>query len=253
MTLAICLAIFVGLSVGLLGAGGSLLAVPILKYAALFNTQQAVATSLVTVGTVSALGVGLAAKEGRVRFRLGLAFASMTVVGTWVGVQIASKIGDTVQMSLFVGILLLAIFRMLGKRNRPDSHHTPDVAAPAGLSQRGVAALKAFTVGILTGLVGVGGGFLIVPALVTLFGLPMKQATGTSLLVIVFSSCVGVLGYSSMVRFDWLFSLKFCAMATLGLVLGFQLSKQLSGKRLSDVFVAMLIVVCGFILSQEIV
>jgi len=245
VTLALFLAIFVGLSVGLLGAGGSLLAVPILKYAAHLSTQQAVATSLVTVGSVSALGVVFAAKDGRVHFRLGLAFASMTIVGTWVGVQIAALLQETVQLSLFVLILLFAIYRMLKKRLRPEEQESQQS------SHRGIAALKALVVGILTGLVGVGGGFLIVPALVTLFGLPMKQATGTSLVVIVFSSCMGVLGYSSVVTFDWLFSLKFCAMAALGLMLGFQLSKRMSGQRLSDVFVAVLIGVCTFILSQE--
>ena len=250
MSVALLLAVLVGLSVGLLGAGGSLLAVPILKYAALLNTQEAVATSMVTVGAVSALGVVLAARDGRVRLKLGLAFALVTVVGTWVGVHIASQISELTQMSLFILVLFLAIVRMIKKRLRHALEEPVSRSAEAS-GGRALAAAKAFSVGILTGLVGVGGGFLIVPALVTLFDLPMKQATGTSLLVIVFSSSIGVWGYSSLVNIDWLFALRFCGMATLGLMLGFQLSKKLSGQKLSDVFVAVLIVVCAFTLSRE--
>lgn len=232
------LATLVGLSLGLLGSGGSILAVPILKYVAHLSAREAVATSLATVGAVSLVGTILAAREKRVLWRQGLLFAAMATVGTFLGVELAQLLSEKAQMGAFVLVMGYAVVRMFSSgESRQESE--PE----SGLLS---AIAKALAVGILTGVVGVGGGFLIVPALVALFGLPMKKATGTSLLVITINSIVGTISYSQSVSLDWLFTLKFVLAAVTGLVFGIQWSKSVPEKRLKRVFAYLLAVVCVY-------
>ena len=149
------MASLVGLSLGLLGSGGSILAVPVLKYTAGLSAKQAVATSLATVGSVSLVGALLAWREGRVAWRGASLFSVVATVGTYGGVQIAHRLSDATLMGIFVAVMVYAVVRMLREKKSTD-----EATGTAG------AVGKALGVGILTGVVGVGGGFLIVPALV---------------------------------------------------------------------------------------
>lgn len=238
--LSYLLASLVGLSLGLLGSGGSILAVPILKYTAGLSAKQAVATSLATVGSVSLVGAVLAWREGRVAWREASLFSLVATVGTYAGVQVAHRLSDRVQMAVFVAVMAYATVRML-----QASSSTEESGGTTG------ATAKALGVGILTGVVGVGGGFLIVPALVALFHLPMKKATGSSLVVISINSFVGTLSYSSEVPLDWLFTAKFVTAAVIGLLLGMRWARQMSDGKLQKVFAVLLAVVCAYMGVRE--
>lgn len=240
------LAILVGLSLGMLGSGGSILAVPILKYAGGLTAKEAVATSLATVGAVSFVGGLLAWREGRVAWKEAALFSFVATGGTFLGVKAAAGLSDKVQMGIFVVVMAYAVFRMVSKKSSTCGDDE-DEQQGGGLS----AFTKALGVGVLTGVVGVGGGFLIVPALVALFGLPMKRATGTSLVVIFANCLVGTLTYSGSIEMDWMFTAFFSGAAVLGLVVGMKWAKSLPDTRLRTAFAALVGVVCLYTVARE--
>lgn len=237
--LALILAGVVGLSLGLLGAGGSILAVPILRYAAGLTARQAVATSLATVGSVALVGALMAWKEGRLRIKSALQFSMLASVGTFVGVQVANRLPDKLQMALFLVVLVGALFAM--KRQAPATLN-PGRAKTVG---------QALGVGVLTGLVGVGGGFLIVPALVSIYGLPMKEATGTSLAVIAITSFIGMVSYSQSMTLDWSFTLQFVGSSLVGLFVGLSLGSKVESETTERIFFATLLCVGVYTLVSE--
>lgn len=231
----------IGLSLGLLGSGGSVLAVPILKYSAGLSAKQAVATSLATVGAVSTVGSLIAWRQQRVAWREAALFSLLATLGTFAGVQVANLLSDQVQMAIFALIMTYALVRMTGSPKLTEADSESPVKAIA----------KALGVGLLTGVVGVGGGFLIVPALVALFGLTMKRATGTSLVVITVNSLVGALAYSGHIALDWVFTLKFALVAVMGLLVGVGWAQRLSEERLKFWFAALLTLVLLYTIGQE--
>lgn len=237
--LALILAGVVGLSLGLLGAGGSILAVPILRYAAGLTARQAVATSLATVGSVALVGALMAWKEGRLRIKSALQFSMLASVGTFVGVQVANRLPDKLQMALFLVVLVGALFAM--KRQAPATLN-PGRAKTVG---------QALGVGVLTGLVGVGGGFLIVPALVSIYGLPMKEATGTSLAVIAITSFIGMVSYSQSMTLDWSFTLQFVGSSLVGLFVGLSLGSKVESDTTERIFFTALLCVGVYTLVSE--
>jgi uncharacterized membrane protein YfcA len=232
--LTLLLAMLVGLSLGLLGAGGSVLAVPILRYVAGLSAKQAVATSLATVGAISLVGGLLAWKEGRLRWRQALEFALIASLGTFLGVQLASGLSDKVQMGLFLLVMAGALVVMRRPRR---------LAPSSGGQAWYVLWGQALAVGVLTGVVGVGGGFLIVPALVAIYSLPIKDATGTSLAVIAFNSLVGMVSYSQALELDWRFTLEFVAAALAGLLGGLAIGRKVESRTTEQAFLAVLVAV----------
>ncbi len=241
--LSYVLAVLVGISLGMLGSGGSILAVPILKYAAGLSAKEAVATSLATVGSVAFVGSLIAWREGRVAWKAGALFAVVATAGTVLGVKIATALSDKVQMGIFVAVMVYAVVRMLKQDDAEESATEQE--------SRVSAVLKALAVGVLTGVVGVGGGFLIVPALVTLFRLSMKTATGTSLVVICVNSLIGAIAYSGTVSLDWTFTAYFSGAAIIGLVAGNLWAQKISEDRLKKIFAGLVAVVCLYTAAQE--
>lgn len=236
------LAALVGLSLGLLGAGGSILAVPILRYAGGLSAKHAVATSLATVGAVSLVGALVAWREGRLRWREGLSFSVLASLGTLAGVRLAAGLSDRVQMALFLAVMAVAWVSM--RRGAPaDSSRGPGSRW---------AWLQAVGVGVLTGLVGVGGGFLIVPALMAIYRFPVKEATGTSLSVIAFNSGIGVVAYSGAIALDVPFTLGFVAAAVVGLLAGLALGRRVSNRRTESLFQGAILGVGLYTLWREV-
>ena len=146
--------------------------------------------------------------------RIALVFTLLATVGTFLGVELAQRMPEKVQMGLFISIMFVATIRMFRKKKPGEAEQ--EKSEPKGTS----LFLRAFSVGVLTGIVGVGGGFLIVPALVALFHLPMKKATGTSLAIVAVNSMVGTLKYSQSVSLDWSFTGGFVGAALGGLFVG---------------------------------
>ncbi|TVQ21768.1 MAG: sulfite exporter TauE/SafE family protein [Leptolyngbya sp. DLM2.Bin15] len=246
------LAGLIGLSLGLIGGGGSILAVPVLVYVMGVPAKAAIAMSLVIVGAVSLVGAIPHWRMGNVRFKTALLFGPAAMAGAYLGARLAALpwITETVQMGLFAVTMLAAALLMIRKRGNPEAIAPESV--PHAHKHRWVwIAVEGLAVGVLTGLVGVGGGFAIVPALVLLGNVPMKQATGTSLLIIAMKSVTGFLGYLGQVTLDWPLMLGFTLAAMLGMVLGVQLLPSIKAQDLQKGFGYLLFVMAGFILWQN--
>lgn len=241
--LGLALAALIGLSLGLLGGGGSILTVPILVYVLGFEAKEAIAASLVVVGATSLFGALGHWRAGRVRPRTALAFGLVAMLGAFAGARLAGLLSGTLQLAVFAVVMLAAAVSMFRGRAEGD-----ESAPPRPLP---LIVLAGLAVGVLTGVVGVGGGFLIVPALVLLARLPMKQAVGTSLVVIAMNSAAGFTGYLGRVPIRWGFLLAFTAVAILGILLGTRLVRHVSADALRRAFAVFLLVMGAFILYKN--
>ncbi len=238
--LGLSLALVIGISLGLLGGGGSVLTVPIFHYILGYGVKSSIAMSLAVVGVTSAAGALGRLRTGELNGRAVLTFAPVAMLGTFLGARLALLVPAVAQLVLFAVTMLAAAFFMW--RGRPA-----DAAAPARPHVL-LVALIGGAVGILTGLVGVGGGFLIVPALVLLLGVPVKEAVGTSLGVIALNSASGFAGYWGKVEIDLGFMAAFTALAIVGVLIGTRLGRQVSPGNLRRGFAVLLVVVGSAIL-----
>lgn len=191
----------IGLMLGLLGGGGSILTVPIFVYVLGFGPKESIAMSLAVVGATSLVGAAGHWRLGHVRIQVALVFGVIAMVGTFIGTRLATRLTGTEQLVIFALAIVVAAGVMLSRR-RTDMAHTPAGSPGPSSSSFALIAAQALVVGLLTGLVGIGGGFLIVPALVW-SGLAMRQATGTSLMAIAMNCAVGFFGYLGQVQIAW--------------------------------------------------
>lgn len=250
-------AVAIGISLGLLGGGGSVLALPVLVYVMEIPPKSAIAMTLVIVGTVSLLGIIPHAQRGNLNLRVGAIFGSATMVGAFLGARLAVLpfITSSIQMVLFGLAMLIAAGFMIYRSSSPKSPESEDelqeYIKPAcrycwlWLMTEGIA------VGILTGLVGVGGGFAIVPALVLLGNIPMGEAIGTSLVIITANSIAGFLGYLGKVELDWNVVISFTFLAGIGTVIGGYLAQFVPARQLQKSFGYFLLAVAAFVLVQN--
>ncbi|MGB0970966.1 MAG: sulfite exporter TauE/SafE family protein [Mycobacterium sp.] len=249
MTLTIVLAVFVGISLGMLGGGGSILTVPLLAYVAGMDAKQAIATSLLVVGVTSGISAISHARAGRVQWRTGLIFGGVAMAGAYGGGLLARFIPGAVLLTGFAIMMIgtaVAMLRGRKKTEGPDGtgrgHHLPIATIIA----------EGVVVGFATGLVGAGGGFLVVPALVLLGGLPMPVAVGTSLIVIAMKSFAGLAGYLSSVQIDWAVALAVTTAAVVGALLGARLTGKINPETLRKAFGWVVLAMASVILAQEI-
>ncbi|MCY1040770.1 sulfite exporter TauE/SafE family protein [Corallococcus sp. bb12-1] len=246
------LAALIGVSLGLLGGGGSILTVPLFIYVLGFGAKESIAMGLAVVGVTSLFGAVHHWRHGNVQLRAAGVFGAMAMAGTYAGARLAVFIPGAVQLVLFASVMLVAAFFMF-RNGRRDAVLAARKQAEAGPRKAPVPVMvaAALAVGGLTGLVGVGGGFLIVPALVLLMGLPMKQAVGTSLLVIALNSFVGFAGYLGHVDVRWGFLAAFTAVAVVGILVGSRASHHVSPAVLKQTFSVFLVVMGLFILYRN--
>jgi len=246
LALTVVLAVGIGISLGLLGGGGSILAVPLLVYVANLPAKEAIATSLLVVGVTSAVGVIPHARAGRVRWRTGVIFGLAGMTGAYAGGRLAGYIPASVLLGGFAVMMLATAAAMIpGRRShagKPVPHELPFVRVVVD----GVA------VGLVTGLVGAGGGFLVVPALALLGGLPMPVAVGTSLLVIAMKSFAGFAGYLSATSIDWTLAAAVTAAAVLGSLAGAKLAGRIREDLLRKAFGWFVVAMGSFVLAQQI-
>lgn len=243
--LTLALAVLVGVSLGLLGGGGSILTVPLLVYVAGQDPKAAIATSLLVVGVTSAAGALTHARAGRVQWRTGLIFGAAGMVGAYGGGRLAEFIPGTWLLLAFATIMAVTAIAML--RGRREPAHDPDHQMRVGR-----IVLDGVVVGVVTGLVGAGGGFLVVPALALLGGLPMSIAVGTSLVVIAMKSGAGLLGYLASTSVDWALAGGVTAMAVVGSVIGGRLADRVPEDKLRKGFGWFVAVMAAVMLVQEI-
>ncbi|WP_437586654.1 TSUP family transporter [Sorangium sp. So ce1000] len=245
MLLALLLSSFIGLSLGLLGGGGSIITVPILIYALHVSAKSAIAMSLAVVGVTSAGAAITHARAGNVRWRVAALFGGAGMAGAFAGGQLAQLVPGWLLLSGFGAMMLLTAAAML--RGRKPSRTTDE-----GAMKPGRALLDGMAVGLVTGMVGAGGGFLVVPALVLLGGLPMHAAIGTSLVVFSMKSFAGFAGYLGHVSIDWPLTALMSAAAIAGSAAGGKLSARVPQERLRQGFAWFVVVMGVFLLGRQI-
>lgn len=243
--LVLILAVAVGLSLGLLGGGGSILTVPLLTYVAGMDPKQAIASSLFIVGATSVLSTFTHARAGNVQWRTGVIFGVASMAGAFLGGIAGGYIPGVVLMILFALMMIATSIAMIrGRKNRAATD--PKAQLPMGK-----VIAEGLVVGAVTGLVGAGGGFLVVPALALLGGLPMPIAVGTSLLVIAMKSFAGLAGYLTTVTIPWPLVLGVTGMAVIGALIGARLTRVVPEKALRKGFGVFVLLMGLFVLSQE--
>ena len=228
LVISVALMLIVGLSLGLLGSGGSIIALPVLVYVAGIPVKQAVAMSLVVVGVTAAFG---AVVQGRLRGidrRAAIVFALTGMVGAFFGAKLTHLVAEPILLLLFGSLMITAGTRLLTRR--------PLATAAEHTCRVGACLLAGLTVGLLTGFLGIGGGFLIVPALLLFAGTDMKRAVPTSLSVIAANAAGGVLGQLHAASLPWGKTGVLLLAALLGTLAGSALTNRLSSAVLQRVF-----------------
>ncbi|MFE5941804.1 sulfite exporter TauE/SafE family protein [Streptomyces sp. NPDC056480] len=250
--LVVAASLLIGVSLGVLGGGGSILTVPILVYLAGQGTKEAIAASLFVVGVTSLAALVPHARARRVRWRTGLLFGAFSMAGAYGGGRLAEHVPGTVLLVGFALMMLATAVAML----RPRHGREPGRPGPARSEQGGRPALaglaaKGLAVGAVTGLVGSGGGFLVVPALAVLGGLPMGLAVGTSLLVIAMNSFAGLAGHLAGVTIEWGLALTVTAAAVIGGTAGARLAGRIPQDTLRAAFGWFVVVMGVLVLAQQ--
>jgi uncharacterized membrane protein YfcA len=245
-------ALLVGLSLGLLGSGGSILTVPVLIYLAGESEKVAIAESLGIVGAISFAGFIPYALKQKVHWRSVILFGLPGMAGTYGGAMIAEFVSGTFQLLLFAGVMLIAAIMMFR-----DKNHLKSAGEIETVHAWWKIVLEGLAVGVLTGLVGVGGGFLIVPALVLLGGLPMGLAVGTSLLIITLKSFSGFYKYLDVLNgldlsVNWQLVLVFSLIGAVGSLIGNKVAGKISNERLKKGFAGFLVLMGGYIIFMNI-
>ncbi|GHE03248.1 sulfite exporter TauE/SafE family protein [Streptomyces alanosinicus] len=243
--LALIAGAVIGLALGALGGGGSVLAVPALIYLLGFTPVAATTASLVIVSVTSATALSAHARDGHVRWRTGLLFAAAGIGPAMLGGALAGRLPAAVLTLTFALVAAVAALRML--RPGPAAENTAPV-------RPGRAAAAGAGLGAVTGVLGVGGGFLAVPALVNVLGMRMRAAVGTSLLVITVNSLAALAMRAGTAEgLDWAVIAPFAGAAVLGAWDGKRLSARLPGGVLQRVFAFVLLAVAGVMLLDAVV
>lgn len=258
IALTLALAVLVGVSLGLLGGGGSILAVPLLVYVAGLGTKESIATSLLVVGVTSLAAIVRHARAGRVRWRTGLTFGAAAMVGAYLGGLLGARIPGTWLLIGFAVMMLATAGAMIRGRRAGNSTPgttpgtSPVAPEPAAPELPVIKVLaEGVVVGLATGMIGAGGGFLVVPALVLLGGLPMPVAVGTSLLVIAMKSFAGLAGYLTSVQIDWPLAAAVTVAAVAGSLIGARLVRFIQADSLRRGFGWFVLVMGMVVLAQE--
>ena len=249
-------ALFIGLVLGLTGGGGSILTVPILVYLMSISPVTATAYSLFIVGTTSTFGAIQNYRKNLVDIKNGFIFAIPSFVAVYLTrkyilpeipkIILESPIlitKDTFLMLFFAVIMIFGALSVLKKKSQDTQNEEKRNLILIGI--------QTFTIGIIIGLVGAGGGFLIIPSLILFAKLPMRKAVGTSLFIIAMNSLVGFIGDVQNLEIDWTFLLTFSAISVVGIFIGMYLTKYTNESQLKKIFAYFVLVMAAIILLKE--
>jgi len=252
---AILAGLATGIVLGIFGSGGSIITTPALLYLLNVEPKSAIAMSLGIVAITATITALQHWHKGNVNLKVTAVFGLFGIAGTYAGARLGVITPVVVQLTLFALVMYAAAWKML-RPSQPKAHRSAGAAAVAEevcTSGRCMVhvAIHGIVVGALTGLVGVGGGFLIVPALVLLSRLPMKQAIGTSLAIVAIKSYAGFAGYMGDVPVDYRLMAVFTAVAIVGSFAGTQVAHRISGNALKKGFAIFLMLVATYILANQ--
>lgn len=250
----------IGISLGLIGGGGSILTVPVLVYLFGVNAVEATAYSLFIVGTTSLVGTFPKYKEGVVNVKTGLIFGAPSILAVyltrkWLVPAIPDVVFTLGEHEVTKSILLMLLFAVLMVFASVSMIRDKKASQPADQTSKGLnypmILAEGAIVGVLTGLVGAGGGFLIIPALVLFTGLPMKEAVGTSLMIIAVKSLIGFTGDLGHFTMNWPLLLSVSGIAVAGIFAGNYLSARIDGAKLKKGFGWFVLVMGIYIIIKE--
>lgn len=252
--LVIIAGLFTGLLLGIFGSGGSIITTPALLYLLDVEPKSAIAMSLGIVAITASITALQHWLKGNVNLKVTVVFGIFGVIGTYGGALLGVMTPVTIQLTIFALVMYAAAWKMLKPK-----HKSLGAAAVADCPdgncdefQYTHIAIHGIAVGILTGVVGVGGGFLIVPALVLLSGLPMKQAIGTSLSIVALKSFAGFAGYAGAVDINYSLMANFTAIAIVASFIGTLISHRLPAAMLQRGFGVFLVIVASYILLKSV-
>jgi uncharacterized protein len=252
--------VVIGVALGLIGGGGSILTIPVLVYLFKVDAVLATAYSLFIVGITSAIGSITYFKNGLVNIKTAIVFGIPSIIAVFFTRSVivpaipaeVFSVGDFVVTKGILLLLLLSVLMIAASYSMIKK--SKKVEASESSVQKfnyPLILIEGLVVGVLTGLVGAGGGFLIIPALVILSKLPMKEAVGTSLVIIAAKSLIGFLGEGSETAMDWIFLMKVTAFAIVGIFIGSSLSKKINGDKLKPAFGWFVLVMGVYIILKE--
>lgn len=248
VVLAVPFGVAIGVTLGLVGGGGSILAVPVLVYVLGEPVKEATTASLAIVGITALAGAADHARDGRVLARVALLFGAGGALGALAGTFLNRLLDDRLLLLSFAFMMLVSAYAMLRGRG-----HVPRDEIELAARKRGPGIVATgIGVGVLTGLFGVGGGFVIVPALVLLLGLSMPVAVGTSLLVIALTSASALAAHLASGSIDWAVAGSFAAAAIVGALAGSRIGRRLSSERLTQIFAVLIVVVACFLIARNV-
>lgn len=245
LALGLVLSLAIGLSLGLLGGGGSILTVPVLHYALGFGAHDAVAASLFVVGMTSSVALIPHARAGHVRWRTGLVFGAASMATAFAGGRLGALLPGAVLIVAFALVMVAAGIAMLVRARAP---HPLRIAAHVELPRIVAAGLG---VGLVTGVLGAGGGFIIMPALMLLAGLTVREAVGTSLFVIALNAFAGLAGSAAHAQVDGRIVAAVTALAIAGSLVGARIGRRLPAQHLQRAFGWFVLAVAAIILVRE--
>ncbi len=242
--LAVLLIAAMGLVLGLLGGGGSILTVPILVYALGMEAHAAISFSLILVGGTALVGAFLHQEAARVAWKQGLLFVCFGIPLNFLGASLSRHVTGTILLLLFGVLMGISGTAMLIKRSEPD---------PAKKRNIWPVVISGATVGFLAGFLGVGGGFMVVPSLVLFLHVPVKSATGTALLIIAANSALALFGHRHTLAVNWTLLLELVAPALMATYLGVKLTERLSAQQIRKIFGVFVIFMGVFMVVSNIV
>lgn len=243
LALALVLALVIGLSLGLLGGGGAIVTLPVLVYVAGIPTQQAVGMSMAVVGATSLIGGVVQYLRGHVHVQATLLFTLTGMAGAYVGAGLTHLLPSSVLLLLFACLMLVVGGVMLRGRRATEG---TGACRPLRCLMIGAA------VGVLTGFLGVGGGFLLVPMLVFFAGLEMRRAVGSSLAIIALNSIAGLVGQLRYTALDWVLTAGFLVVALIGMWLGLALAGRIPEHTLRKLFAGFVLAVACLLLITNV-
>ncbi|AYZ11309.1 sulfite exporter TauE/SafE family protein [Chryseobacterium arthrosphaerae] len=249
--------VLIGISLGLIGGGGSILTVPVLVYLFGFDALIATEYSLFIVGISSLVGSVSYFKKGLVNLKMAFLFGLPSIISIFLTRTYLLPLIPDVLMSVkglvftkniflllvFAGLMILVSYKMIRNTVKVGLPDEENILLAMG---------QGSIVGILTGLVGAGGGFMIIPALVNLLKIPMKTAVGTSLVIISFNSLIGFIASAETEKTDWKILISIAAIAVAGIMIGTHLSKKIDGKKLKPAFGWFILIMGIYIIGKEV-
>lgn len=234
----------IGLSLGLIGGGGSIITVPVLVYVAGLPVPEAVALSLAVVGTTAAVGAFFQARGGNVHPKAAVIYGATGMIGAALGARMTPLVPAPVLMALFAALMVWVGLRMMRGENGEDlPEHAECVTAKC--------AVAGLVIGVLTGFLGVGGGFLLVPALQRFAKMPMQLGVGTSLAIIAANSFAGFFAHVGDVRSGVGFGLAFTAAALAGLFAGMGMGKRMKPQGLKRIFGGLSLAIAAYLIAMN--